>query len=288
MTSIHQKLTQCAAAQPVRVGITMAVLTILLVVLIVKAKVYKARWDECRGKNGFLTPGIGNFEIAGMNPVWWGGSMAAGGLFGTDADTPQQLAAYEPRFRRSVQRRAAKKRILDAQIKRAMRMRGGLPIDNIKVCGPGQYCPPPNSSDAEGGLFGGRKKRGDWPPVHAPDGSIAYPDGSIEDGALFRPDPPMKEGMHNPPCSAAEYQSVDAEGNRICLEPGEAWTSGCVAGWDPAAVAEAQGLSAAGGVDTMPDAEGRLREAANAVYDTEDGLNSAQITELYSYNNHGI
>jgi hypothetical protein len=218
----HEKLTESVRRNPVRTAAVLAVLTVLIVVLIVKTKVYKARLDECRGKNGFLTPGIGNFEIPGMNPIWWRGSMATGGLFERDPVTPQQMAAYEPRFRRDVQRRMARQRQWNA-LKQAL----------------------------------GRKKK--------------------------------KEKMHNPPCSRAEFQSVDDEGNAICLEPGEAWTSGCVAGWDPAAVAETEGLSAAGGLDdTDSPGEDRIRSAVNAVYDTEDGQTEAQIAEMYEYNSFGV
>lgn len=217
----REKVIESVRRHPGRTAVVLAVLTVLIIVLVVKTKIYKAQWDECRGKNGFLTPGIGNFEIPGMNPLWWYGSAATGGLFEHDPVTPQQMSVYEPRFRRSVQRRMARQRQLNA----------------LKAAAAGK----------------------------------------------------KKEKMHNPPCSRAEFQSVDDEGNAICLEPGEAWTSGCVAGWDPAAVAETEGLSAAGGLDEQSMvAENRLVEAANAVYDTEDGLTEAQIAELYEYDGIGV
>jgi hypothetical protein len=211
---------------PGRTAVVMAVLTILIVVLIVKTKIYKAHLDECRGKNGFLTPGIGNFEIAGMNPLWWYGSAATGGLFANDPVTPQQMSVYEPRFRRSVQRRAALQKQLSQMATAAAKAAAKSPA--------------------------------------------------------------RKEGWHNPPCdSRREYQTVNDEGNEICLSPAESYgIGGCGAGWSPAAVAESQGLYVAQGLQGTPSpaAENRLKEAVNSVYNTQYGLTPAQITELAEYN----
>jgi hypothetical protein len=59
-------------------------------------------------KGGHFTPGIGNFELAGNNPIWWLGGMDAGsgGSLSNDV-TPAQMGVYVPTLNRSVQRKMA-------------------------------------------------------------------------------------------------------------------------------------------------------------------------------------
>lgn len=212
----------------------MAVLVVLIIILVVKTAVFKSRLEECRDKNGFLTPGIGNFEIAGMNPLWWYGSgdAGSGGSLARDT-TPQQISVYEPRYRRSVQKRMARQRRRAAELAAAL-------------AASGQDRPSASNKMLTGGI--------------------------------------KKENMHSPPCATDELQSTDGRGDPMCLEPGEAWgASGCGAGWDPAAVAESQGLYAAGGLGRDPLAEDRLRDAANAMYNTQLGLTESQIPQLAKY-----
>lgn len=211
-----------------------------------------------------MTPGIGNYEIAGMNPLWWFGSADAGyGGSLTRDTTPQQASIYIPRLRRSVQRKMAKRNQRIAMLKAAEEAarRGSHEGFSRFPC-------------AAGGSA-----------VVGEDGGIWCLSDSELPGPKPKPQPASRERMHNPPCTLQEVVSTDPNGDAICLSQSEAWDKGeaCAAGWEPSAVAETQGLYAAGAIERGSQGERRLRQAANATYDTEMGLNEAQITQLAQY-----
>ena len=101
MSSAYVHVTK----RPGRAAAAIAVLAVVSFVLIACCVRTKTKLEECKLKRGFLTPGIGNFELAGNNPLWWFGNADAGsgGSLARET-TPQQMSIYMPKFRRSVQR----------------------------------------------------------------------------------------------------------------------------------------------------------------------------------------
>jgi hypothetical protein len=81
--------------------------------------------------------------------------------------------------------------------------------------------------------------------------------------------------------SAATYQDADGATLTRCV-PGRVAPdlSTCKAGWDPAAMAEAQALATVGSFQQDNYGERALQSAINVAYDSNTGLSDVQLQEL--------
>lgn len=215
VTDAVNKATGHVQRRPSHAALVMGALAVLIVVLVLKAEKWKTLFEECALKRGFLTAGVGNFEMAGNSPLWWmgNGDAGMGGSVGR-ASTPQELAAYMPQFRRSVQKRAIRAKAAAA---------AALDADH-------------------------RKKLAQT----------------------------LGEGH------VADHMLVGKAGVGVAGPAGPA-TGGCARPWEPAAVAEVEGLTAAQAMDTPAEATRTLnRVIGGTVNDTQEDTTTAEIARMYS------